>query len=266
MPRKSSTTLAVTVALGLTVGTAAAYSSQPRPDRVTSAHAAATSSASAGAGSGCARKYRNSTTKVGVNLSTVRASGREVSAQSATFRPPRVVRMWDNRSDPASAWKGMTRDLPRRTSMVLSIRHSPQEVIAGQWDNQIAAFFKQAPKHRLIFWNYFHEPEDEVQSHQFTTAQYRSAFRHVADIAARYCRHNLVPTLVLKGWTADPRSGKASRGAWCSFLREVSAITSPVPGQRSRRNKKDSSQDEAGNQSGPRVSRPAKFPYRSCSQ
>jgi hypothetical protein len=217
MPRKSSTTLAVTVALGLTVGTAAAYSSQPRPDRVTSAHAAATSSASAGAGSGCARKYRNSTTKVGVNLSTVRASGREVSAQSATFRPPRVVRMWDNRSDPASAWKGMTRDLPRRTSMVLSIRHSPQEVIAGQWDNQIAAFFKQAPKHRLIFWNYFHEPEDEVQSHQFTTAQYRSAFRHVADIAARYCRHNLVPTLVLKGWTADPRSGKASRGAWKSW-------------------------------------------------
>jgi hypothetical protein len=101
--------------------------------------------------------------------------------------------------------------------MVLSFRYSPQEVIAGQWDNQIAGFFKRAPQRRLVFWNFFHEPEAEVMANQFTPAQFRQAFRHVADIAARYCRPNLIPTLVLMGWTADPRSGPGSSGHWQSW-------------------------------------------------
>lgn len=215
MPRTWSTALAVSVALGLTVGTAAAYSVEPR--QASTAPAVAASTGSGAAGSTCARRYKNTNTKIGVNLSTVRSSGREASADRATFRPPRVVRTWDNHRDLASSWSGLTRGLPRRTAMVVSIRHSPQQVIAGQWDDQIAGFFKRAPKHRLIFWDYYHEPEDEVLSGQFTAAQYRQAFRHVADIAARYCRSNLIPTMVLMGWTADPRSGEGSHGAWKSW-------------------------------------------------
>jgi hypothetical protein len=153
-----------------------------------------------------------------VNLSTVARGGTgSASASRATFNPPRVVRTWDNHSDLKSSWKGQTRGLPRRTAMVISIRHSPQQVIAGEWDNQINGFFKRAPKRRLIFWNYYHEPENGVKAHEFTTAQYRRAFRHIGDIAARYCRSNLVPTLVLMGWTADPRSGPGSHGLWKSW-------------------------------------------------
>lgn len=220
MPRKSDIAFAVCVVIGLTVGTAAAgpvAARQAAPSTLTAAHAStATSGTGGGAGSGCARRYRNSTTKVGVNLSTVRSS-REASPATATFRPPRVVRTWDTHGELKYSWTGQTRDLPRRTAMVLSFRYSPQEVLSGQWDGQIAGFFQRAPKHRLVFWNYYHEPEAGVKAHQFTADQFRRAFRHVADIAARYCRHNMVPTLVLMGWTADPRSGSTSNGGWQSW-------------------------------------------------
>jgi hypothetical protein len=203
MPRKSTLAMATSVVIGLTLSTAAYQSVHARQSApaTTSSSVAAASSRST-----CAPKYRAKKTLVGINLSG-----------SRPFGTVPVVRTWDTHGELRSSWPEQTRGVKRKTAMVISFRYSPQQVLSGQWDSQIRGFFKNAPKKRLIFWNFFHEPETPVMSHEFTPTQFRRAWRHVAGIAAEFCRPNLIPTLVLMGWTADPRSGESSNGGWQSW-------------------------------------------------
>jgi hypothetical protein len=201
MPRKPSIAMAVSALVALTLGVGAFYSVDARPAAPEPA-----SAASAAAQGGCAPKYRVTRTRLGLNRFHSQGFGRVP-----------VVRNWDTHGDLASSWSEQTRGLARKTAMVISFRYSPQEVNSGQWDAQINGFFKHAPKHRLVFWNFYHEPETPVKAHEFTPAQFRRAFRHIDRISAKYCRPNLLPTLILQGWTADPHSGSSVNGLWNSW-------------------------------------------------
>lgn len=197
MPRKPNIALAVSVLASLTLGVGAYHSVEARP---ASPHASsATTSRSCSA-----PKYRSHKALLGVTLSSASAFGKVP-----------VVRTWDTHGALQDSWGEQTRSLAKNTAMVLSFRnYTPQQVLSGNDDSQIRGFFKNAPRNRTIFWNYYHEPETAVEAHQFTPAQYRRAFRHIAQIAATFCRSNLIPTLVLMGWTADPRSGASVGGDW----------------------------------------------------
>ncbi|TIC79236.1 hypothetical protein E8D34_20430 [Nocardioides sp. GY 10113] len=115
-----------------------------------------------------------------------------------------VVRTWDDTLPTRTPWSEKKRWYQRRW-VVTSIRVTPQAVLSGDYDGRLRQYFRTAPRKKgPIFWNYWHEPEDEIRAGQFTAGQYRRAWRHVARIAASFCRPNLYPTLVLMGWTANP--------------------------------------------------------------
>jgi len=191
--------------VALTLGAGAAFQSvDARP--AAPEPAAAAKAAASSARTTCAPTFRVKKTRLGTN---------RFGAQG--FGKVPVVRNWDTHGELKSSWSEQTRDVPRRTAMVISFRYSPQQVNAGKWDAQINGFFKHAPKKRLIFWNFYHEPETPVKAHEFTPTQFRRAFRHIDRISAKYCRHNLLPTLVLQGWTADPHSTNSVNGLWKSW-------------------------------------------------
>jgi hypothetical protein len=208
MPRKPNVALAASVLVTLTLGVGSAYYSvDARPASPEAATAVSRAASAAGSGR-CAPKYKAKKTLFGINTGGLMGS---------SWGKVPALRTWDNSDTIAGAWKNLTRSTSRKTAMVVSIQHSPQSVVAGDWDSQLNAFFKHAPKKRLIFWNYYHEPETGVKAKQFTPTQFKRAFRHIDRIAARYCRPNLVPTLVLMGWTADPDSGKSVKYLWNSW-------------------------------------------------
>jgi beta-mannanase len=53
----------------------------------------------------------------------------------------------------------------------------------------------------VTWWTYFHEPENDIDAGAFTAAQFRTAFRHVAALAAQAGNNNLRATLILMGFT-----------------------------------------------------------------
>jgi len=116
-----------------------------------------------------------------------------------------VLRTWDNGVpephvvEQRNEWYG-------KRWLVTSIKIAPSAVLSGDHDAALRRYFAAMPRRSPVFWNYFHEPEDEVKRGEFSAEQYRRAFRHIAGIAASECRGNLYPTLVLMGWTADPAS------------------------------------------------------------
>ncbi|MGC4110220.1 MAG: hypothetical protein QM747_07305 [Nocardioides sp.] len=209
MPRRTNVALATSALVSLTLGVGTYQSVDARPATPSAVTSNVTASASSAAPQGtCAPKYTTKKPLFGLNLGGL---------MSGNWGKVPALRSWINNDNIGSTWKAQTRTTTRKTALVISIRRSPQEVIQGKWDSELNAFFKHAPKKRLVFWNYYHEPETPVRAHEFTPAQFRRAFRHIGRIAAQYCRPNLVPTLVLMGWTADPRSGASVNYAWKSW-------------------------------------------------
>ena len=152
--------------------------------------------------------WKKKDTRFGIGLSTSDAPnlGADLVAEQKRFRTRiPVIRTWDTGMPRDYAWEERSKWFGKRW-IVTSLKLSPQEVNAGTHDNALRNYFKTAPRKQPIFYSFFHEPEDEVKNGQFTTAQYRAAFRRIVDIASSFCRSNLYPTLVLMGWTADPSS------------------------------------------------------------
>lgn len=164
-------------------------------------------SASTPAASKCkiAPNWTRRPTRFGVSLGSNggESMGQDLRHEQRRFHTRiRVVRTWDDRLPTRTPWSVKKRWYGRRW-VVTSIRVRPQEVLSGAYDHRLRTYFRTAPRRAPIFWNYWHEPEDEIRAGQFTAKQYVRAFRHVARIAGSLCRSNLYPTLVLMGWTAN---------------------------------------------------------------
>ena len=156
-----------------------------------------------------APKWKGKKTKFGIGLSTRGHSNLHqdlVSEQKRFGTRIPVVRTWDTGMPRSYAWSERSEWFGKRW-IVTSLKLDPKEVNAGRHDAALRNYFKSAPRKQPIFYNLFHEPEDEVKRKEFTTAEFRSAFRRVVNIASSYCRTNLYPTLVLMSWTVNPASG-----------------------------------------------------------
>jgi hypothetical protein len=92
--------------------------------------------------------------------------------------------------------------------VVVSFKALPQKILSGADDAALSAWFDSAPTDRTIWWSYYHEPEDNIAHGQFTAAQYRAAWDHVAALAAGAHHPNLRATLILMCKTANPSSGR----------------------------------------------------------
>ena len=127
-----------------------------------------------------------------------------VARQDAEVRPPGRAALL--LAGPA---RGLVADhsLGKR-DLVVSFKDSPSKVLSGSDDAYLLAWFKAAPTDREIYWTYFHEPENDVESGSFTPAQYKAAFAHVSDLAKQAGRTDLKATQILMGYTANPKSGR----------------------------------------------------------
>lgn len=153
--------------------------------------------------------YRRSGTLFGVSLSTSRLSLAEsLAKQEQNFGHLPVVRTFDPSIPPADAWSRRAPTLGPDRTIVTSFRMPPRDVLAGKYDAQIRAYFREAPQNRILY-SYFHEADAEIaKTGDFTASEFRAAFRHVVDIASSLCRPNLYPTLILTGWTTQSASGR----------------------------------------------------------
>jgi hypothetical protein len=124
------------------------------------------------------------------------------------------------------------------TPVVVSFNVLPQKVLTGAYDTQITNWFKAAPHNRTIYWNYWHEPENDVERGHFTTAQFRAAYARVATLAKRAANPQLKSTLVLMCYTLEafshrsfaayyPGSASVDVLAWDCYNHETTSYIQP---------------------------------------
>ena len=102
---------------------------------------------------------------------------------------------------------------PRLTSsrpVNVSFKWLPSQVNSSSVDSQIRTFFQTAPTDRLIWWTYYHEPEDQIANGDFTAAEYRAAWQHIWTISheAGVYKPNVKAALILMDYTVNPLSGR----------------------------------------------------------
>ncbi len=106
-------------------------------------------------------------------------------------------------------WSGKLGDVNRPVSV--SFVAPAGQVLSGQHDATLRAWFRHAPARIPIWWTYWHEPEDDIAAGEVTALRYRQAWRHINAIARQVAGNNLHPTLILMAWTARSASGRTVR-------------------------------------------------------
>ncbi len=92
--------------------------------------------------------------------------------------------------------------------VVVSFKANPRDILAGSHDDTLAEWFRTAPRDQDIYWVYYHEPEDNIESGEFTAPDYRAAWRRLAELADRADHPRMYATLVLMCWTLESGSGR----------------------------------------------------------
>ena len=95
------------------------------------------------------------------------------------------------------------------TSLVVSFKANPEQILSGANDQELRQWFATAPQDRDVWWVYYHEPEDNVERGDFTAEQWRAAYRHIAALANEANNPRLLNTIVLMCWTLDAASGRS---------------------------------------------------------
>ena len=113
-----------------------------------------------------------------------------------------VVRVFN--AGPPAPWPGKA---PGR-SVVVSFKLEPAGVVAGEFDDQMSAWFRSAPQDVDVHWSYWHEPEDDIEDGRFSAEEYRSAFVHLARLADRAAGPRTRSALILQSYTTRPTSGR----------------------------------------------------------
>jgi hypothetical protein len=125
-----------------------------------------------------------------------------LARETAAFGRPDVVRTYY--TGMPAAWPGSAG--ASGGPVVVSFKAAPKDVASGRLDSQFSNWFATAPKDRPIYWSYFHEPENDVESGSFSTADYRAAWAHLAGLADKANNPQLRSNLILMCWTLNPAS------------------------------------------------------------
>lgn len=128
-----------------------------------------------------------------------------VSASDSRYSKLDVVRVFY--PGLPSAWPGRAGSVNR--PVVVSFKGQPSQILSGQHDAQLLRWFKEAPRDRDIWWTYWHEPEDNVAQGDFTSKQFRDAYRRVAGLAKQASNPKLHNSVILMCWSANPNSGRS---------------------------------------------------------
>ena len=108
-------------------------------------------------------------------------------------------------------WQSKNAQLLSDRTLITSFKVAPAEIVSGKHDAFFKNWFATAPSDQTIYWSYFHEPEDNINKGEFTEAQYRAAWKHLAEIEQAACQPNMHATLILTEWTMNPNSKRDYR-------------------------------------------------------
>jgi hypothetical protein len=115
-----------------------------------------------------------------------------------------AVRIFNGGMPPA--WPGPL-DLGTRPSVV-SFKANPKDINAGKQDAYLSNWFATSPRDRDVYWTFYHEPEDNIASGEFTAADYRTAWQRLSGLARAAGNPRLHATMVLMEWTLNSGSGR----------------------------------------------------------
>jgi hypothetical protein len=127
-----------------------------------------------------------------------------LARETTAFGTPDVLRTYY--SGMPAAWPGSAG--VSGGPVVVSFKAAPKDVASGRLDGQFQNWFTTAPKDRPIYWSYFHEPENDVESGAFSTADYRAAWVHLAGLADKANNPQLRSNLILMCYTLNSASGR----------------------------------------------------------
>jgi Glycosyl hydrolase family 26 len=109
-----------------------------------------------------------------------------------------VVRYFDPNTP--NSWASITHDVGQRP-VVASFKMPPTDVLNGQYDATLRAWFNGAPTDRRTFWSYLAEPEDDIANGAYTAKQFRNAWVHIEKLAAATHNAQIRSTLTLMCYT-----------------------------------------------------------------
>ncbi len=126
----------------------------------------------------------------------------------ATYGPVGIVRLFSKWMPPD--WGVLDEEVGDRP-VVVSFRLRPAKVLAGEFDDQLTAWFSGAPADRDVYWVYYHEPEDETERGEFSAQAFQDAWTHIARLAEAVDSPRLHATLILMCWTVTEHSRRLWR-------------------------------------------------------
>ena len=105
--------------------------------------------------------------------------------------------------------------------VVFSFKASPQAINAGTYDAQLRAWFAGAPTDQVNWWSYNPEPETDISSGRYTSAQYKAAWSRLNRLADAAGNTKLKSTLALMCYTLSPASKRDYRNYYVADAVDV---------------------------------------------
>ncbi len=180
--------------------------------------------ATAGAESGRAAVSSSATDGATMTLLALRKKSSQTTLFGAAFNPHtdayfttlsnawggmQIDRTYDNGSESGVLEPTGAFDSAHQMVSNTSFKYLPTEVLAGTHDAALTSFFNGIEDGHLVYWTYWHEPDDEIyKTHTFTAPDYRAAWKHIKDIAdgVKANRPNLQiqATLIIMEYSMTP--------------------------------------------------------------
>jgi hypothetical protein len=142
------------------------------------------------------------------------ASLSELSQVTSAFGHMPVVRVYYPGLPAADAWGANGKAGANHSAVVVSFKALPNTILSGADDAVLSHFFDAAPTNHPIYYSYYHEPEDNIAAGQFTLADYKQAWAHVAALANAAHNPQLHSTLILMAFDLEKSSGRQ----WKDYL------------------------------------------------
>ncbi|MEP7024137.1 MAG: FlgD immunoglobulin-like domain containing protein [Actinomycetota bacterium] len=137
----------------------------------------------------------------------------DLATDTAAFGHMPIVRVYYPGLPPANAWTSGLAGA-NKSNVIVSFKALPGTILSGADDAALKQFFDSAPTGHTIYWTFYHEPEDNIEAGQFTLADYKAAWAHIAQLAGAANNPDLTATLILMQWDLIP----ASHRNWKDYL------------------------------------------------
>jgi hypothetical protein len=125
----------------------------------------------------------------------------------AVFGALPIVRVYYPGLPASNAWTGGDAGA-NDSAVIVSFKALPTDILSGKDDAPLKHFFDTAPTGHPVYYSYYHEPEDNIADGQFTAADYKAAWAHVAALADAAHNPDLHSTLILMSWDLVKASGR----------------------------------------------------------